>query len=165
MEVSSWPHRAIFAAAQQLRRFLFARTAMCRPVLILAAVAMPGRGALALWLGQDASFDQLNDHFYGPWALLHGRRRRAHGGRRSVVPHPVAAHRQSDVSLSQPDLIPFIRAAGFYTDRESLNHGLYCIGADRIRRHAGGRAKRDDRLAAPCLFLLGSHRACPVSLF
>jgi hypothetical protein len=92
MEVSSWPHRAIFAAAQQLRRFLFARTAMCRPVLILAAVAMLGRGALALWLGQ-----------------------------RSVVPHPVAAHRQSDVSLSQPDLISFIRADGFYTDQESLN--------------------------------------------
>jgi hypothetical protein len=30
-------------------------------------------GLLALWLGQDASFDQLNYHFYGPWALLHSR--------------------------------------------------------------------------------------------
>ncbi|MGA2129466.1 MAG: hypothetical protein ABSG76_25325, partial [Xanthobacteraceae bacterium] len=39
----------------------------------IAAVAMPGCGLLALWLGQDASFDQLNYHFYGPWALLHGR--------------------------------------------------------------------------------------------
>jgi hypothetical protein len=39
----------------------------------LAAVAMPGCGLLALWLGQDASFDQLNYHLYGPWALLHGR--------------------------------------------------------------------------------------------
>jgi hypothetical protein len=73
MEVSSWPHCAIFAAAQQLRRFLFAHTVMCRPVLILAPVAMLGCGALALWLGQDASFDQLNYHFYGPWALLHRR--------------------------------------------------------------------------------------------
>src|SRR5260370_16469176 len=78
MEVSSWPHRAIFAAAQQLRRFLFAHTVMCRPVLILAPVAMLGFGALALWLGQDASFDQLNYHFYGPWALLH-RRLLVHG--------------------------------------------------------------------------------------
>jgi len=44
-----------------------------RPLLILAPVAMLGGGLLALWLGQDASFDQLNYHFYGPWALLHGR--------------------------------------------------------------------------------------------
>src|ERR1700730_11089453 len=73
MEVCSWPHRAIFAAAQQLRRFLFAHTVMCRPVLLLAPVAMLGCGALALWLGQDASFDQLTYHLYGPWALLHGR--------------------------------------------------------------------------------------------
>src|ERR1700724_2527546 len=73
MEDCWWPHRAIFAAAQQLRRFLFAHTVMCRPVLILAAVAMLGCGALALWLGEDASFDQLNYLFYGPWALLHGR--------------------------------------------------------------------------------------------
>jgi hypothetical protein len=34
---------------------------------------MLGGALLALALGQDASFDQQNYHFYAPWALLHGR--------------------------------------------------------------------------------------------
>jgi hypothetical protein len=46
---------------------------MRHPILILALIAMLGGGLLALWLGQDASFDQQNYHFYAPWALLHGR--------------------------------------------------------------------------------------------
>ncbi|MGA2129094.1 MAG: hypothetical protein ABSG76_23430, partial [Xanthobacteraceae bacterium] len=36
-----------------------------------------------------------------------------------------------------PPKIPFIRADGFYTDRLSLDYGLYRTGADRIRGHSG----------------------------
>ena len=43
------------------------------PEPALFALATLGSGALALALGQDSNFDQLNAHVYVGWAFLHGR--------------------------------------------------------------------------------------------
>ena len=43
---------------------------MFRALLFLSPLAF---GALALFLGQDGSWDLRNYHFYNPWAFLHGR--------------------------------------------------------------------------------------------
>ncbi len=153
MEVSSWPHRAIFAAAQQLRRFLFAHTVMCRPVLILAPVAMLGFGALALWLGQDASFDQLNYHFYGPWALLHRRllvdvfpaftRPTFHNPSADVPFYLLAAH-------APPRVTGFVLGAV---------HGLAAVPLYLIAR----ALVPENRLVAPLIVLAGMASAMSVA--